>query len=123
VSKRTLHVQAPLSLSWSPKIAIDIPRSRAYDFTPHHGAKKIPQVKPEIKWPATPAAGPTGSAVPCRLCGSPRHVARFPRAEVSVALGLKLASEIKKDQIMIINLSGRGGKDMHTVAKAMGVKL
>jgi tryptophan synthase beta chain len=41
----------------------------------------------------------------------------------AVALGLKLAAEMKPGALMIINLSGRGDKDMHTVAKAMGVKL
>jgi len=41
----------------------------------------------------------------------------------AVALGVKLAREMKKDEILLINLSGRGDKDMHTVAKAMGVSL
>jgi tryptophan synthase beta chain len=41
----------------------------------------------------------------------------------AVALGLKVAEELGKGKIVIINLSGRGDKDMHTVAKAMGVKL
>ncbi len=41
----------------------------------------------------------------------------------AVALGLRLAEDMTKDQMMIINLSGRGDKDMHTVAKAMGVSL
>jgi len=41
----------------------------------------------------------------------------------AVALGLQLAKDMKPDSIMIINLSGRGDKDMHTVAKAMRVNL
>ncbi len=41
----------------------------------------------------------------------------------AVALGLKLARDMEKGQVMVINLSGRGDKDMHTVAKAMGVTL
>lgn len=35
----------------------------------------------------------------------------------------KLAKETTKNQVIIVNLSGRGDKDMNTVAKAMGVKL
>jgi len=41
----------------------------------------------------------------------------------AVALGVRLAKEMEKDEVMVINLSGRGDKDMHTVAKAMGVSL
>jgi tryptophan synthase beta chain len=36
---------------------------------------------------------------------------------------VKLAKDMKEDEILLINLSGRGDKDMHTVAKAMGVTL
>ncbi len=38
----------------------------------------------------------------------------------AVYLGLRLAEKMGKDRILVINLSGRGDKDMHTVAKAMG---
>jgi tryptophan synthase beta chain len=41
----------------------------------------------------------------------------------AVALGLKVAKDLKPGQLLVINLSGRGDKDMHTVAKAMGVRL
>jgi len=41
----------------------------------------------------------------------------------AVELGLRLARDMDKKDILIINLSGRGDKDMHTVAKAMGVEL
>jgi len=41
----------------------------------------------------------------------------------AVALGMKLAKDMDAGQVMLINLSGRGDKDMHTVAKAMGVTL
>lgn len=41
----------------------------------------------------------------------------------AVAAGMKLAREIKKDEIIVINISGRGDKDIHTVAQAMGVNL
>jgi len=41
----------------------------------------------------------------------------------AVALGARLAKDMGRDKIIIINLSGRGDKDMHAVAKAMGVTL
>lgn len=41
----------------------------------------------------------------------------------AIAHAAKIAPAMSKDQIMIINLSGRGDKDMHTVAKAFGVSL
>ncbi len=41
----------------------------------------------------------------------------------AVAYALKLAADLKKDSILIINLSGRGDKDMEHAAKAMGVKI
>jgi tryptophan synthase beta chain len=41
----------------------------------------------------------------------------------AVAYATKLAPTLSKDQLMIINLSGRGDKDMQTVARALGVTL
>jgi tryptophan synthase beta chain len=41
----------------------------------------------------------------------------------AVAEAMKIAPTLKKDQIMVINLSGRGDKDIFTVANVMGVKL
>jgi len=41
----------------------------------------------------------------------------------AVAYAAKLAKEMTSDQIMVVNLSGRGDKDMHTVADALGVTL
>jgi tryptophan synthase beta chain len=41
----------------------------------------------------------------------------------AVAEGMKIARQLKKDEIMVINLSGRGDKDIYTVAEVMGVKL
>jgi tryptophan synthase beta chain len=41
----------------------------------------------------------------------------------AVAYGAKLARDLPKDRIMIINISGRGDKDMQTVARAFGVTL
>jgi tryptophan synthase beta chain len=39
----------------------------------------------------------------------------------AVAYAIKLAPTLKKDKIIVINLSGRGDKDVYSVAKHMGV--
>ena len=41
----------------------------------------------------------------------------------AIAYAMKLAKTLTKDKIIIINLSGRGDKDINTVAELMGVKL
>ncbi|MCI1945327.1 tryptophan synthase subunit beta [Clostridium luticellarii] len=41
----------------------------------------------------------------------------------AVAYAMKLAPKLDKDKIIIINLSGRGDKDMNTMAAIMGVEL
>jgi len=41
----------------------------------------------------------------------------------AVAHAIKLAPMLPREQIMIVNLSGRGDKDMQTVARAFGVTL
>ncbi|MES2128939.1 MAG: tryptophan synthase subunit beta [Pseudomonadota bacterium] len=47
----------------------------------------------------------------------------IPALESSHALayGAKLAATLPKEQIILVNLSGRGDKDMHTVAQRMGL--
>ncbi|WLQ15494.1 tryptophan synthase subunit beta [Hahella aquimaris] len=40
----------------------------------------------------------------------------------AVAYAMKLAKTMDKDQIIIVNLSGRGDKDIHTVAKLDGIE-
>jgi tryptophan synthase beta chain len=47
----------------------------------------------------------------------------IPALESSHALAYaaKLAATLPKDQIILVNLSGRGDKDMHTVAERMGL--
>jgi len=49
----------------------------------------------------------------------------LPALEPSHAIfyTIQLASKMKKSEIVLLNLCGRGDKDMHTVANAMGVKL
>ena len=49
----------------------------------------------------------------------------IPALESSHALAytMKLAPTMNKDQILVVNLSGRGDKDMHTMAQREGIKL
>jgi tryptophan synthase beta chain len=55
----------------------------------------------------------------CRLEGI------IPALESAHALAYakKIAPRMKKEQILLINLSGRGDKDMHTVAELSGLKI
>ena len=55
----------------------------------------------------------------CRLEGI------IPALESSHALAYasKIAPRLPKDQILLVNLSGRGDKDMHTVAEKSGITL
>jgi tryptophan synthase beta chain len=39
----------------------------------------------------------------------------------AIAYGVKLAATLPKENIILVNLSGRGDKDMHTVAQRMGL--
>jgi tryptophan synthase beta chain len=41
----------------------------------------------------------------------------------AVAYAAKLAPSLPKDGVLLVNLSGRGDKDMHTVAEKSGIKL
>ncbi len=41
----------------------------------------------------------------------------------AIAYGLKLAATMKPDQVVLVNLSGRGDKDMHTVAAIEGIEI
>jgi tryptophan synthase beta chain len=54
----------------------------------------------------------------CRLEGI------IPALESSHALAYaaKIAPRMRRDQILLVNLSGRGDKDMHTVAEKSGLK-
>jgi tryptophan synthase beta chain len=54
-----------------------------------------------------------------------RYEGIIPALESShaVAYAKKLAPTMKKDQIILVNLSGRGDKDIDTVAKASGITL
>ena len=41
----------------------------------------------------------------------------------AVAYGLKLAATMSPEQTVLVNLSGRGDKDMHTVAAIEGIEI
>jgi tryptophan synthase beta chain len=41
----------------------------------------------------------------------------------AIAYGMKLASAMKADQTVLVNLSGRGDKDVQTVAKLENISL
>jgi tryptophan synthase beta chain len=49
----------------------------------------------------------------------------MPALESSHALAYaaKLAADMNSEQIMIVNLSGRGDKDVHTIAALDGIKV
>ena len=49
----------------------------------------------------------------------------IPALEPSHALGhvMKLAPTLPKDNLLVMNLCGRGDKDLFTVAKALGLKI
>ena len=49
----------------------------------------------------------------------------IPALEPSHAIyqTMELAKSMGKDKVIVLNLCGRGDKDMHTVARAMGVTL
>ena len=39
----------------------------------------------------------------------------------AIAQAIKMAPSMGKDQILLVNLSGRGDKDIHTVAEIDGI--
>nr|WP_204355755.1 tryptophan synthase subunit beta [Marinobacter bohaiensis] len=41
----------------------------------------------------------------------------------AVAYGVKLAASMDKDQMIVINVSGRGDKDIHTIAELDGIEI
>jgi tryptophan synthase beta chain len=40
----------------------------------------------------------------------------------ALAYAAKIAPTLRKDKVLLVNLSGRGDKDMHTVAEKSGLK-
>jgi tryptophan synthase beta chain len=56
------------------------------------------------------------------LCRSEGIIPALESAH-AVAQAMKMAPSMAKDAILLVNLSGRGDKDMHTVAERSGKKL
>src|SRR5262245_54238027 len=56
------------------------------------------------------------------LCGSEGIIPALESAH-AVAQAMKMAPSMPKDAILLVNLSGRGDKDLHTVAERTGKKL
>ena len=57
------------------------------------------------------------------LCSKMEGIIPALESAHGIAFGLKQAAKMAKDQIMIINLSGRGDKDIFTVAHKLGFDL
>ncbi|HEX6297704.1 MAG TPA: tryptophan synthase subunit beta [Burkholderiales bacterium] len=56
------------------------------------------------------------------LCRSEGIIPALESAH-AVAHAMKMAAGMPKDAVLLVNLSGRGDKDMHTVAERMGISL
>ncbi|TIP61917.1 MAG: tryptophan synthase subunit beta, partial [Mesorhizobium sp.] len=41
----------------------------------------------------------------------------------AIAHAMKIVPKMDKDQLVIVNLSGRGDKDVHTVANMLGMEI
>jgi tryptophan synthase beta chain len=54
-----------------------------------------------------------------------RHEGIIPALESAHALhyAVKLASKMSKDKVVVVNLSGRGDKDVNVVADKLGVRI
>jgi tryptophan synthase beta chain len=55
-----------------------------------------------------------------QLCSRLEGIIPALESSHALAFGMKRARELAPDRVMIINLSGRGDKDVQTVAKALG---
>ena len=84
---------------------------------------------PSTRSSRTPAA-PSTSASPTTKRWRPSTSWRAPKASSpalesshAVAQAMKLARELPKDAIVLCNLSGRGDKDVHTIAAREGMHL
>ena len=56
-------------------------------------------------------------------CASTEGIIPALEPSHAVALAMKVAKKLGKGKNVVVNLCGRGDKDMHSVAKAMGVTL
>ena len=88
-----------------------------------------PGVGPELAWlkesgRAEYAAVTDAEALEAlRLLSETEGIIPALESAHAVAYAARLAPTMAKDRVMIVNLSGRGDKDMQTVARALGVTL
>ena len=88
-----------------------------------------PGVGPEHAWLKDSGRAEYVSATDQEALEAFHALCRFegimPALESSHALAhaMKIAPGMERDQVLVVNLSGRGDKDMHTVAKHSGIKL
>ena len=88
-----------------------------------------PGVGPEHAWLKDSGRAQYVSATDAEALGAFHALCRLegimPALESSHALAyaMKIAPVMGKDQVLLVNLSGRGDKDMHTVAKHSGISL
>jgi tryptophan synthase beta chain len=88
-----------------------------------------PGVGPELAYLKETGRAEVGSVTDAEALDALRTLSEcegiIPALESSHAMAhaIKMAPTMARDQIMIVNLSGRGDKDMQTVASALGVGL
>ena len=58
-----------------------------------------------------------------QLCTKAEGIIPALESAHAIAYAVKLAPTMAEDQIIIVNLSGRGDKDVHTVANMMGMEI
>ncbi|HWK15722.1 MAG TPA: tryptophan synthase subunit beta [Rhizobiaceae bacterium] len=58
-----------------------------------------------------------------QLCTKAEGIIPALESAHAIAEAVKRAPKMSKDEIIIVNLSGRGDKDVHTVAKMMGMEI
>ncbi len=58
-----------------------------------------------------------------QLCTRTEGIIPALESAHAIAQAVKMAPAMDKDQIMIVNLSGRGDKDVHTVGKLLGMDI
>ncbi len=58
-----------------------------------------------------------------QLCTRTEGIIPALESAHAIAQAVKMAPTMDKDQVMIVNLSGRGDKDVHTVGQLLGMEL
>ncbi|MGN6306868.1 MAG: tryptophan synthase subunit beta, partial [Mesorhizobium sp.] len=58
-----------------------------------------------------------------QLCTKVEGIIPALESAHAIAQAMKIAPAMGKDEIVIVNLSGRGDKDVHTVAGMMGMEI